>query len=153
MFSRFSALIQILHGGHHISNISQFLPVFTNWLWGRNTFISLTRDSETFRPIPCACPMHLAPPVAEFLSLYGFSSSWQCTWMGADSLFCVSKCGLMLKCGLSLTCRSRLTFMHVHYLPAKGHSHHHWEPQEASYRLGCEGVDELCRALKVPMGQ
>ena len=70
MFSRFSMLIQILHGGHHISNISHLFQSLLIDFGGEILFISLTRDSETFSGlIPCACPMHLAPSCGRILKL------------------------------------------------------------------------------------
>lgn len=82
--------------------------------------------------------MHLAPSCGRILKLVWLlfilamylDGSWQ-------PLFCVSKCGLMLKCVLfPWPAEADWLPMHVHYLSAKGCSHHHWEPQEASYRLG-----------------
>ena len=103
-------LIQILYGGHHISNSNHLFQSLLIDFGGEILSISFTRDSETFSVlIPCACPMHLAPSCGRILNL---------VWLlilaiyldGPDTVSFVSKCGLMLKRGLSLTCRSRLTF-------------------------------------------
>ena len=153
IYSRFSMLIQILYGGHHISNSNH---LFQSLLidFGREILsISLTRDSETFSVlIPCACPMPLAPSCGRILNL---------VWLlilaiyldGPDSLsfvfLSVDSCWNVV---FPWPAEADWLSMHVHYVSAQGHSHHHWEPQEASYRLGCEGVDELFRALEVPAG-
>lgn len=154
IFSRFSRLIQILYGGHRISNSNHLFQSLLIDFGGEILSISLTRDSETFSGlIPCACPMHLAPSCGRILNLVWLlfilaiylDGPWQ-------PLFCVSCVDSCWNATFPWPAEADWLSMHVHYVSAKGHSHDHWEPQEASYRLGCEGVHELCRALKVPAG-